>query len=773
MNDAVEESPTSQTKPDNDISGAGSIINKEDDQLHHRDKITGTTTSTSKIAKTARTNNVRKRKKFVLPLSTNMNRKIKRVGSQRPLLQQDDDSSMSPKGELKNPPAKDTFSSTIFSSSSSSNSSTCSAGSENSENFTRTNTAATATNPYSGSTPINILSDGNTHQNQQSHEKDDNSIGDSTISEESNSYDLKESDDEKKPTPEEKKIRKLKNHGLITGAGLDSTLGLQKLDIICGRGNGVQAYPGNIYFRGLVKEFKESYLTSMRTKDKRLIIKNIIARVHMVGGRFLKGDPNTTTEWIELSNAEAEVKTAQALRDTINRSRSLNRSVGEVVRRRNTNATAFSKSRVIGKATSKSCASALAPSKSSANATTPSKSSANATTPSKSSTSAIAVSKSTTSASTPSTSATATSKSGASAITPSKSNTSATAASKSNTSATAASKGSTSTTAASKSSTSAPAPSKNHTIATPPRKSRTITTSPSHKTNTTGDLMKKISSITEKNCQLVEELGPYGKIVSPRASSVIYGTNAAPTPKGAVNFRKESINGDQQKEEKGKIQCNGVPANKRNDIKDHVKGNAFSSSSSAPSSIKVPNINPSSLSLVLNEQKRQRIMSIQKEIDQTHVQLGSLKREIARVEEHRQRLIQSIFHEVFSSSILPTHRDVNVVKNAGQANHQQDHRNNGYVPPTNITSPNIHRPLAWVVNGPTHQYQLINTEANINNDGNKTTSLTTAAATSNHPATNNSIAHYHHGVKEKSSSTNKASSLNSKQISHELLIDKK
>ncbi len=178
--------------------------------------------------------------------------------------------------------------------------------------------------------------------------------------------------------------------------------------------------------------------------------------------------------------------------------------------------------------------------------------------------------------------------------------------------------------------------SKSSAIATAPSKSRTIAT-PSSNKNTTGDeglVKKKITSIAENNRQ--EERY--------KEEEELFGNES---------FYK----GDQQEtaeDQSGKKQYDaGVPGtlpDERNEnIKDHVKegGNTSSSSPFSPTdgTIKIPNMNPSSLSLAMkDDKKRQRIMSIQKEIEQAHHQIDSLKREIARIEEHRQHLIQSIFH---------------------------------------------------------------------------------------------------------------------------------
>ena len=87
-----------------------------------------------------------------------------------------------------------------------------------------------------------------------------------------------------------------------------------KNDVLCGRGSGVNAYPGNVKFRELVKARKAEYKNAKRhlkipiTKEIIQCIKNLDPP-----GRFLVRDE--TNEWREYTEEQAMVKTAQALRE--------------------------------------------------------------------------------------------------------------------------------------------------------------------------------------------------------------------------------------------------------------------------------------------------------------------------------------------------------------------------------------------------------------------------------------------------------------------------
>lgn len=85
-------------------------------------------------------------------------------------------------------------------------------------------------------------------------------------------------------------------------------------DILSGRGAGVNLHPGNVYFRSLIKEYKEIYLTVADASQKRHIIKEIVRKAKSNGGRFLKLDSESNL-WVIVPSKEVEKKTGQAIRE--------------------------------------------------------------------------------------------------------------------------------------------------------------------------------------------------------------------------------------------------------------------------------------------------------------------------------------------------------------------------------------------------------------------------------------------------------------------------
>jgi hypothetical protein len=84
-------------------------------------------------------------------------------------------------------------------------------------------------------------------------------------------------------------------------------------DVLCGRGGATNNHVGNKKFRTIVAEYQKGYLKAKK-KEKAGIAKEIVARVHQNGGRFLKRDGNNNT-WVEVTPKKATEKTSQALRE--------------------------------------------------------------------------------------------------------------------------------------------------------------------------------------------------------------------------------------------------------------------------------------------------------------------------------------------------------------------------------------------------------------------------------------------------------------------------
>lgn len=89
-------------------------------------------------------------------------------------------------------------------------------------------------------------------------------------------------------------------------------------DVLLGRGPNFSKYEGNLRFHKLVNERKHEYNTSSTRPDKKRIAKEVVARVHASGGRFLKqADPNDPLNeaWYEVEAPVSEEKAKQALRE--------------------------------------------------------------------------------------------------------------------------------------------------------------------------------------------------------------------------------------------------------------------------------------------------------------------------------------------------------------------------------------------------------------------------------------------------------------------------
>jgi hypothetical protein len=86
-------------------------------------------------------------------------------------------------------------------------------------------------------------------------------------------------------------------------------------DVLLGRGSGVNAHPGNSYFRSLVKQYKLEYVSTTAPMKKQIIV-DIIGKVvnQTPPGRFLKLD-HKTKQWQCISYLDAKKKTGQALRE--------------------------------------------------------------------------------------------------------------------------------------------------------------------------------------------------------------------------------------------------------------------------------------------------------------------------------------------------------------------------------------------------------------------------------------------------------------------------
>lgn len=81
---------------------------------------------------------------------------------------------------------------------------------------------------------------------------------------------------------------------------------LNDYDILCGRGNGVNNTSGNIKFRKLIESYRPTYVLAAR-RDKAEIARQVVAKIHRNGGRFLRSDDKLGC-WYEIPNEKAMEK---------------------------------------------------------------------------------------------------------------------------------------------------------------------------------------------------------------------------------------------------------------------------------------------------------------------------------------------------------------------------------------------------------------------------------------------------------------------------------
>lgn len=87
------------------------------------------------------------------------------------------------------------------------------------------------------------------------------------------------------------------------------------MDVLMGRGRGVQENLGNVRFRYVVETYRNRY-DEARKKEKTQLTMEIVRRVNELGGRFLKQDNDSLVgPWIEVSIDVAREKVAHSLRD--------------------------------------------------------------------------------------------------------------------------------------------------------------------------------------------------------------------------------------------------------------------------------------------------------------------------------------------------------------------------------------------------------------------------------------------------------------------------
>lgn len=101
----------------------------------------------------------------------------------------------------------------------------------------------------------------------------------------------------------------------------DDHLNLNDNDVLCGRGRVIHKHPGNRRFRRLISANKADYARCEKNSHKYFLALSIVLAIERQGGRFVKwsDERNENSCLILISRKDAIAKTAQALRDQLNR----------------------------------------------------------------------------------------------------------------------------------------------------------------------------------------------------------------------------------------------------------------------------------------------------------------------------------------------------------------------------------------------------------------------------------------------------------------------
>ena len=89
--------------------------------------------------------------------------------------------------------------------------------------------------------------------------------------------------------------------------------GVNASDVLCGRDKTSHAHVGNKHFRRIIEAHREDYQNAQCRDQKTNITCQVIASIHINGGRFLKLNDNSGL-WEEVSEQYAREKVSHALR---------------------------------------------------------------------------------------------------------------------------------------------------------------------------------------------------------------------------------------------------------------------------------------------------------------------------------------------------------------------------------------------------------------------------------------------------------------------------
>jgi hypothetical protein len=149
---------------------------------------------------------------------------------------------------------------------------------------------------------------------------------DSTTAEEvsrtpSNYHDENDDDDDDKSEEEEEEEKA--GLSLLFAASLlqssrSSNIDLpRQMDVLCGRGGGINKHVGNRMYRRVV-EYNKSMYRHVPKRHRMLVSQSIVQTILNEGGRFLQADgSSSSSRWKEIPFRRAVQKTSQALRERV------------------------------------------------------------------------------------------------------------------------------------------------------------------------------------------------------------------------------------------------------------------------------------------------------------------------------------------------------------------------------------------------------------------------------------------------------------------------
>jgi hypothetical protein len=123
-------------------------------------------------------------------------------------------------------------------------------------------------------------------------------------------------DDDKSDEEEEKAGLSLLFAASLLQSSLSSNTDLpRQMDVLCGRGGGINKHVGNRMYRRVV-EYNKSMYRHVPKRHRMLVSQSIVQTILNEGGRFLQAD-GSSSRWKEIPFRRAVQKTSQALRERV------------------------------------------------------------------------------------------------------------------------------------------------------------------------------------------------------------------------------------------------------------------------------------------------------------------------------------------------------------------------------------------------------------------------------------------------------------------------